>query len=98
MRPVSDMATYVLVSDVAASWEHYGRFAEALAGPTPAGLVLHAAGPTDEGFRIVAVWESEQAWERFRTERIGPDLGAGAQVPPVFRALRPTHVVRGEAR
>ena len=38
--------------DVAASWEQYQRFANALAGPAPAGLIVHAAGPTDEGFRI----------------------------------------------
>jgi len=85
--------TYAFVTDFAASWEHYQRFAEALDGPTPAGLVLHAAGPTDEGFRIIAVWDSEDAWERFRADRLGSDTETIAHVPPVFRALRPTHVV-----
>ena len=90
-------ATYVFVEDVAASWEHYRRFAEALDGPLPDGLVLHAAGPTDEGFRIVAVWDSEGAWRRFRAERLGADPGLSTHVPPTFRALRPAHVVRREA-
>ena len=57
--------SYVVVEDVAASWEQYQRFANALAGSAPAGLIVHAAGPTDEGFRIVGVWESEEAWQRF---------------------------------
>src|SRR4029079_3098718 len=59
----SDMP-YAFVNDVAASWEHYQRFERAFEGAIPDGLVLHAAGPTDEGFRIIAVWESEDAWER----------------------------------
>lgn len=89
--------TYAFVNDVAASWEHYQRFADALDGPAPDGLVLHAAGPTDEGFRIIEVWETEGAWERFRAERLGAALETDAHVPPVFRALRPAHVVRGAA-
>ena len=90
--------TYAFVNDVAASWEHYRRFADALAGPIPEGLVLHAAGPTDEGFRIIAVWETEDAWERFRAERLGAEDEAGAHVPPVFRPMLPAHVVLGGRR
>lgn len=86
--------SYVVVEDVAASWEQYQRFADALAGPAPAGLVVHAAGPTDEGFRIVAVWESEEAWRRF-AERVGSVEEPSAPLE-VFRALHPAHVVYGE--
>ena len=57
---------YAFVEDIAASWERYERFAAAFDGPSPDGLLLHAAGPTDEGFRIIGVWESEAAWDRFR--------------------------------
>ena len=88
--------SYVVVEDVAASWEHYQRFAEALAGPVPAGLIVHAAGPTEEGFRIVGVWESEEAWRSFLTDRLGEGAGGDGTVPPVSRALRPAHVVIGE--
>jgi hypothetical protein len=85
--------TYAFVTDVAASWEHYRGFADALRGPIPDGLVLHAAGPTDEGFRIIAVWASEEAWERFRVERLGTQPETAPHAPPVFRSLRPAHVV-----
>jgi hypothetical protein len=87
---------YVVVEDVAASWEHYRRVAEALSEPAPAGLIVHAAGPTDEGFRIVGVWESEDAWRRFLAERLGEDVGAESVVAPVVRPLRPAHIVIGE--
>jgi hypothetical protein len=85
--------SYVVVEDVAASWEQYQRFADALAGPAPAGLVVHTAGPTDEGFRIVAVWESEQAWRRF-AKQVRPAEASPAPLE-VFRALHPAHVVYG---
>jgi hypothetical protein len=84
---------YAFVEDIAASWEHYQRFAAALEGPTPEGLILHAAGPTDEGFRIIGIWESEDAWRRFRRDRLAPDAEV-AQTPPTFRALSATHVVQ----
>jgi hypothetical protein len=86
--------SYVIVEDVAASWEQYAHLAAALAGPAPAGLIVHAAGPTDEGFRVVALWESEEAWRRF-AERGGP-ANASPAPPHVVRALRPEHVVYGE--
>lgn len=91
--PEAPHVSYVIVEDVAASWEQYRPFAEALDGAIPEGLLLHAAGPTDEGFRIVGVWESKEAWERFRADRLGPDAEAVAHVPPTFRALRPAHLV-----
>ena len=88
--------SYAFVEDVAASWERYERFADALAGPVPEGLILHAAGPTEEGFRIIAVWESEEAWQRFLADRLGEDVESTSQIPPVFRPLRPAHIVIGQ--
>jgi hypothetical protein len=83
---------YVIVEDVAASWEQYAHFASALSGPAPAGLIVHAAGPTDEGFRVVALWESEEAWRRF-AECEG---SVNAAPRGVVRALHSEHVVYGE--
>jgi hypothetical protein len=85
--------SYAFVEDVAASRERYERFAAALAGSAPEDLILHAAGPSDEGYRIVVVWTSEEASLRF-AERVAPP--ARSAPPPVFRALRPAHVVYGE--
>ena len=88
--------SYVIVEDVAASWERYAPIADALAGSAPVGLIVHAAGPTDEGFRIVGVWESEEAWLEFAAL-----LAAGAdssELSHVLRALRPEHVIYGRGR
>jgi hypothetical protein len=84
--------SYAFVQDVPASWHDYQRLSAPALEPVPAGLILHAAGPTDEGFRIVAVWESETAWQRFRTERLTPAIarrGGPARPESTFRDLRP---------
>jgi hypothetical protein len=88
------------VQDVAASWEQYGRVAAALVEPAPAGLLLHVAGPTDEGFRTIDIWESEDAWGRFQAERLAPAiaaLGGPARPEPTFRDVQARHIVFGEA-
>jgi hypothetical protein len=36
----------------------------------PAGQTYHAAGETDEGFVVVAIWESKGSWEKFRDETL----------------------------
>ena len=91
--------SYAFVQDIAASWHDYQQIAAALVEPAPTGLILHVAGPTDEGFRIIAIWESEPAWQRFRVERLAPAiafLGGPARPEPTFRGLRPVHLVVGE--
>ena len=84
--------SYAFVQDIAASWQQYEQLAAAIAA-RPEGLVIHVAGPTDEGFRIIGVWESEAAWERFETQL--EQASAGAPMRTTFRALQPKHVVYG---
>jgi hypothetical protein len=90
--------SHAIVQDVAASWVEYERVARGLIDPAPAGLILHVAGPTDEGVRTIDVWETEEAWQRFRDERLAPSIGAlgGAALPePSLRELRPLQLVLG---
>ena len=84
--------SYVVVEDVAATWEQYAPIADALSGSVPSGLILHAAGPTDEGFRIVEVWQDEGARRRF-LERFAPQPAGSAC--HVIRSLQPEHVIFG---
>jgi hypothetical protein len=64
--------------------------------PAPAGLILHVAGPTDEGFRMIDIWKSEQAWDRFQAERLAPAIAAlgGPARPERRSAACIQHVVR----
>jgi hypothetical protein len=87
--------SYAFVEDVAASWESYEGFAARLERSLPAGLILHAAGRTDEGIRIIEVWESEEAWSAFAEAVDRPEDDRFAAAPRYLRDLRPTHLVLG---
>jgi len=91
---------YAIVQDFAASWHSYEQVAVALSDTDPPGLILHIAGATEDGFRIIAVWEDEQSWDRFRR---GPaaaalaTLDSSARLQPTFRSLRSRHFVVGRS-
>jgi len=43
----------------------------------PDGQIFHAAGPSEGGWTITAVHESQESWERFRDETLMPKMQAG---------------------
>jgi hypothetical protein len=47
------------------------------AGGLPAGQVSHIAGPTADGWVIVAVHDSKESWEQFRDGVLMPKMAAG---------------------
>jgi len=56
-------------------------------GPTPAGAISHWVTKTDDGFRVVDLWESKEAFERFAQEQIGPysrEVGIDAEPETSF--------------
>jgi len=90
--------SHAIVQDVAVSWVEYQRVAIALIDPVPGGLILHVAGPTDEGVRTIEVWETEEAWQCFRDERLrtAPGaLGGFSRPEPSLRELRALQLVLG---
>jgi len=48
-------------------------------GGLPDGQLLHLAGPSADGWTIVAIHESQQSWERFRDDTLMPRLQAGIE-------------------
>jgi hypothetical protein len=81
----------VAVIGNAGTREQYDTIAERInAEGIPDGAVIHTAADTPDGVRIMDVWESREAFERFQEERIGPlarelgiDMSAG-QRPEVY--------------
>ncbi len=59
----------------AATWQDYERVQRALGDAIPEGLILHAAGELEGHWRSVSVWESREAFARFRDERLMPAVG-----------------------
>ncbi len=59
----------------------------------PAGAIARFAGPTETGWRVLSVWESLEAWETFRRDRLEPLIQQlGRTLPPV--QTWPVHSVR----
>jgi hypothetical protein len=48
-------------------------------GSLPEGQVHHLAGPSGDGWLIVAIHDSKESWERFRDETLGPRMQAGIE-------------------
>jgi hypothetical protein len=43
-------------------------------GSLPEGQTYHAAGATDDGWVVIAIWDTRESWERFRDETLMPGL------------------------
>lgn len=56
--------------------EDYQRMAEVLgvAEEPPAGMLTHIAMHAETGVRVVEVWESQEAYDTFVRDRLGPAL------------------------
>lgn len=64
----------------------------------PEGQTYHAAGPTEGGWLVVAVWDSKESCDRFIEEKLAPNLGKveGAFTgPPVERTAEVVNLVTG---
>ena len=46
-------------------------------GRLPEGQLFHAAGPSTDGWTIVAIHDSQESWERFRDGILMPRLAEG---------------------
>jgi hypothetical protein len=48
----------------------------------PAGIISHVAGANEEGWCVVDVWESQEAFDAFMHTRLGPALGKTGMPEP----------------
>jgi hypothetical protein len=60
----------------------------------PEGCQLHIAGPVEQGWRVITVWESSDAFDRFREEKLLPairEVAGGEGAPEVAPEVNPVH-------
>lgn len=62
-------------------------------GDTPTGFVSHYAAPTKDGWLVFDIWESQEDFESFAQERLGPAMAAaaGGQAPAIEPQFIPIH-------
>jgi hypothetical protein len=83
----------VMVDNPQGSQEVYERIRAKLGLEKPAGGIVHVAGPSPNGgWRVIELWESEEAALRFFKERFEPALEAlGLPGPPPRREFWRVH-------
>ncbi|GAA3345876.1 hypothetical protein GCM10020358_54650 [Amorphoplanes nipponensis] len=56
------------------------RMVEKNLGPDrPPGLLAHVSGPTEDGWRIINIWQDEAAFRAFQSQRLVRAAGLAAQ-------------------
>jgi hypothetical protein len=58
-------------------------------GNLPEGCQIHIAGPVDNGWRVITVWDSEDQFEQFRNEKLIPairEVGGEERIAPNIEA------------
>jgi hypothetical protein len=54
-------------------------------GPPPDGAIFHFVTRTDNGIRVIDVWETQEQFDKFAQEQIGPQTQkAGFAGPPTM--------------
>jgi hypothetical protein len=66
-------------------------------GSLPDGCQVHIAGPTDGGWRVITVWDSDEQFQQFRNDTLIPAMQEAAvedriapsiSAQPVYRFLQ----------
>jgi hypothetical protein len=67
--------SYAFVYDVPGDEQIYQRVKSELGDETPKGLVVQIVVKREGGLRHIGVWESQDLFDRFQQERVGPAVG-----------------------
>jgi hypothetical protein len=58
-------------------------------GQLPDGCQIHIAGPVENGWRVITVWDSDEQFQQFRDEKLIPairEAGAEDRIAPSISA------------
>lgn len=84
------MAVVVVNEIEGGSQELYDRVnPKVMPAGLPDGCQLHIAGPTETGWRVITVWESEERFQQFREETLLPamrEAGSEDRIAPSISA------------
>jgi hypothetical protein len=83
------MAIAIVMDFPGATLDQYDAVIESMGlepgGPTPEGAIFHFVTPTEDGIRVIDVWETQAQFDKFAQEQIGPQTQkAGISGPPVM--------------
>jgi hypothetical protein len=84
------MPVAIMMDFPGATLEQYDQVIEKMGltpgGETPPGALFHWVAATDDGIRVVDVWETQEQYDKFADEQIGPySQEVGIPEPPQTR-------------
>ena len=88
------------IQELPVSAEEYDRIDNAIGGD-PEGLIIHTASEKNGRIRVIDIWESKDAYQRFESEQLMPAiqrLGVQAPSEPPPMEEFEVHNMRGRAR
>ena len=87
------------IQELPISREEYERIDNAIEGD-PDGLIIHTASDKDGRVRVIDIWESKDAYQRFEREQLMPAMerlgGQAPSEPPAMDEFEVTNI-RGRA-
>jgi hypothetical protein len=87
------MAIALIVDMPGVTQQQYEAAGKALGNPQEHGALVHIAGPTQEGWRVVEVWPSQEAVQSFFGNPTVQRAFHEAGIPPVQPTVFPVHVL-----
>jgi hypothetical protein len=74
------MAVAIVMDFEGGTLDQYDQVVQAMGltpgGPTPPGALFHWVTKTDTGVRVTDVWETQEAFDQYAQEQIGPQTQA----------------------
>jgi hypothetical protein len=67
-------------------------------GSLPDGQVFHAAGPSADGWTIIAIHDSQESWEQFRDDVLLPRIAEGIEGGFTAQPQETTFPVHNQAK
>ena len=67
---------HAFISDVPGDETMHGEIKQRLGDEVPAGLIAHLVFKIENGLRHIEVWETPEAWVRYRDEAVEPAVDA----------------------
>ena len=90
------MSVFLVIRIPGGTQEQYDQVEAGLGEPRlGTGQTYHVAGPTDDGWCVVDVWESREHFDRFVAERLGTQLQAAGLGAPEITEIPVHKEVRG---
>lgn len=92
------MAVCLVIDIPSGQLEQYDAVMEKLnegGGVLGEGQTFHAAGPTENGFTVIDVWNSREDFDRFIQGRLGEAIQAAGVPEPQIREIPLRNEVRG---